>query len=118
MALKIRLQRHGAKGAPIFRLVVCEHTTRRDGKFVEILGTYHPSPKGQDVKHPLTVRLDRVDHWMKIGAKPSDTVWTLIKKARKGGAEPLVHTPKVAAAPAVAATAEVAPVVAAAPATV
>ena len=107
MSLKIRLQRHGAKGAPIFRLVVCEHTTRRDGKFVEILGTFHPSPKGQDTKHPLTMRLDRVEHWLKVGAKPSDTVWTLIKKARKGGAEPIVHAPKVAA------TAEV---VAAAPA--
>jgi small subunit ribosomal protein S16 len=52
MALKIRLQRHGAKGAPIFRLVVCEHTTRRDGRFIEILGTYHPSPSGQDAKSP------------------------------------------------------------------
>jgi len=98
MALKIRLQRHGAKGAPIFRLVVCEHTTRRDGRFIEILGTYHPSPTGQDTKRPLTVRLDRVDHWMKVGAKPSDTVWTLIKKARKGLAE-------VAAEPVAATTA-------------
>ncbi len=108
MALKIRLQRHGAKGAPIFRLVVCEHTTRRDGKFVEILGTFHPSPRGQNIKKPLTLRLDRVDYWMKIGAKPSDTVWTLIKKARKGGAEPLVHTPKTAVAPVVAAAEAVA----------
>jgi small subunit ribosomal protein S16 len=83
MALKIRLQRHGAKGAPIFRMVVCEHTTRRDGKFVEILGTFHPSPRGQNTKKPLTVRLDRVDYWLKIGAKPSDTANTLIKQARK-----------------------------------
>ncbi len=87
MALKIRLQRHGAKGAPIFRLVVCEHTTRRDGRFVEILGTFHPNPSGQDVKQPLNVRLDRVDHWLKVGAKPSDTVRTLIKQARKAGTE-------------------------------
>jgi small subunit ribosomal protein S16 len=83
MALKIRLQRHGAKGAPIFRMVVCEHTTRRDGKFVEILGTFHPSPRGQNIKKPLTVRLDRVDYWLKIGAKPSDTANSLIKLARK-----------------------------------
>ncbi len=87
MALKIRLQRHGAKGAPIFRMVVCEHTTRRDGRFVEILGTFHPSPTGQTAKQPLTVHLDRVEHWLKVGAKPSDTALTLIKKARKGGAE-------------------------------
>jgi small subunit ribosomal protein S16 len=103
MALKIRLQRHGAKGAPIFRLVVCEHTTRRDGRFIEILGTYHPSPTGQDTKRPLTVRLDRVDHWMKVGAKPSDTVWTLIKKARKGLAEAQAAAPvEVVTAPAAA----------------
>jgi small subunit ribosomal protein S16 len=87
MALKIRLQRHGAKGAPIFRMVVCEHTTRRDGRFVEILGTFHPSPTGQDTKRPLSLRLDRIEHWMKVGAKPSDTAWSLIKLARKGGAE-------------------------------
>ena len=84
MALKIRLQRHGAKGAPIFRMVVCEHTTRRDGRFVEILGTFHPSPRGQNIKKPLTLRLDRIDYWLKIGAKPSDTANTLIKQARKG----------------------------------
>jgi small subunit ribosomal protein S16 len=103
MSLKIRLQRHGAKGAPIFRLVVCEHTTRRDGKFIEILGTYHPDPTGQDTKKPLTVHLDRVDHWMKVGAKPSDTVWTLIKKARKGGAEPVTAKAKTEAVAAPAA---------------
>jgi len=87
MSLKIRLQRHGAKGAPIFRLVVCEHTMRRDGRFVEILGSYNPSPRGQDQKKPLRVRLDRIDYWLKIGAKPSETCNTLIKQARKGGAE-------------------------------
>jgi small subunit ribosomal protein S16 len=115
MSLKIRLQRHGAKGAPVFRVVVCEHTMRRDGRFVEILGTFHPSPRGQDLKHPLTLRLDRVEHWMKVGAKPSDTVRTLIKQARKGGvavAEPAkapaavapATTPPVETAPAPVAT--------------
>jgi len=104
MSLKIRLQRHGAKGAPLFRMVVCEHTTRRDGRFVEILGSFNPSPSGQDKKQPLRLKLDRIEHWMKVGAKPSDTAWTLIKQARKA-------PPAVAEAPAAAPAAE--PVVAA-----
>lgn len=83
MSLKIRLQRHGAKGAPAFRVVVCESATRRDGRFVEIVGTYIPNPRGQDIKKPSQVKLDRVDYWIKVGAKPSDTVKTLINKARK-----------------------------------
>ncbi len=82
MALKIRMQRHGGKGAPVYRLVVCESATRRDGRFVEILGIYNPKPRGQDKEHNL--KLDRVEHWLKIGAKPSDTARTLISRARKG----------------------------------
>jgi small subunit ribosomal protein S16 len=82
MALKIRMQRHGGKGAPVYRLVVCESSTRRDGRFVEILGIYNPAPRGKDKEHAL--KLDRIDHWLKIGAKPSDTARTLITRARKG----------------------------------
>ncbi len=81
MSLKIRMQRHGGKGAPFFRLVVCESATRRDGRFVEILGTYNPKARGKDREHDL--KLDRVDHWLKIGAQASDTARTLITRARK-----------------------------------
>jgi small subunit ribosomal protein S16 len=84
MALKIRMQRHGGKGAPVFRLVVCESTTRRDGRFVEILGVYNPRPGGKDREH--TFKLDRIDYWLKIGALPSDTARTLISKARRAPA--------------------------------
>ncbi len=79
--LRIRLQRHGSAHAPIYRIVVCESTSRRDGRFVEILGTYNPSPRGKAV--PLTLALDRADYWLKCGAQPSDTAKSLIKKARK-----------------------------------
>lgn len=79
--LRIRLQRHGAAHAPNYRLVVCESTARRDGRFVEIVGAYNPAAKGNT--QPLTVDLDRVDYWVKCGAQPSDTVRSLIKRARK-----------------------------------
>ncbi|MBR5622059.1 MAG: 30S ribosomal protein S16 [Opitutales bacterium] len=86
--LRIRLQRHGAAHAPNYRLVVCESTARRDGRFVEIVGSYNPAAKGKT--EPLKVALDRVDYWLKCGAQPSETVASLIKRARK----------EVAAAPA------------------
>jgi small subunit ribosomal protein S16 len=108
MALTIRLQRHGTKGAPVYRMVVCEKTIRRDGRFVEILGIYNPKPRGRDV--PYNLKLDRVDYWLKIGALPSDTAWSLIKRARKG----YVAAP-VSAAPAAPAAAAVAPAEAATP---
>ncbi|MDR2512325.1 MAG: 30S ribosomal protein S16 [Puniceicoccales bacterium] len=79
--VRIRLQRHGSTHAPSYRLVACEHTFRRDGRFVEILGSYIPSPKGKAV--PLALNLDRVDYWLSVGAQPSDTVRSLIKRARK-----------------------------------
>lgn len=82
--LRIRLQRHGSTHAPIYRIVVCENTARRDGRFVEILGTYNPSPKGKAVG--LTLNLDRADYWMKCGAQPSETARSLVKRARKEAA--------------------------------
>lgn len=79
--LRIRLQRHGSTHAPIYRIAVCENTARRDGRFVEILGSYNPSPKGKAIG--LNVDLARADYWIKCGAQPSDTVRSLIKRARK-----------------------------------
>ncbi len=79
--LRIRLQRHGSTHAPIYRIAVCENTARRDGRFVEILGSYNPSPKGKAVG--LTLDVARADYWIKCGAQPSDTVRALIKRAKK-----------------------------------
>jgi small subunit ribosomal protein S16 len=81
MALKIRLQRHGASHRPFYRMVVTEATARRDGRFVEVLGTYEPQAKraADEVK----VKLDRVDYWKSVGAKPTDTAASLIRKARR-----------------------------------
>ncbi|MGF1448293.1 MAG: 30S ribosomal protein S16 [Opitutales bacterium] len=82
MALKIRLQRAGSKHSPVYRVVVAESAFQRDGRFVENLGLYSPSARGQEVE--IRLKLDRVDYWLSVGAKPSDTVRSLIRAARKG----------------------------------
>ena len=81
MALKIRLQRHGASHRPFYRLVVTEATARRDGRFVEVLGTYEPQAKR--ATDELNLKIDRIDYWKSVGAKPTDTAASLIRKARR-----------------------------------
>ena len=81
MALRIRLQRHGSTHAPFYRVVVAEASARRDGRFVELVGTYDPQNKDPEKQHNL--KLDRVDYWMGVGAQPSDTVRSLIRKVRR-----------------------------------
>lgn len=79
MAVSIRLRREGAKNRPYYKVVVADSRSPRDGKFIEILGTY--DPKKPD--HNSTLKLDRIDHWISKGAQPSDTVRSLIKKNKK-----------------------------------
>ncbi|MDR2603298.1 MAG: 30S ribosomal protein S16 [Puniceicoccales bacterium] len=81
MALKIRLQRRGNRNRPVYKIVVAESTSRRDGKFVEAIGNYNPNARGNTPA--LALILDRADYWMSVGAKPTDTVKSLIKKARE-----------------------------------
>ena len=79
MAVKIRLRRLGAKRAPFYRVVVADSRSPRDGKIVEQIGTYNP------MTEPATIVLDneKVEKWIKNGAKPTDTVKALIEKAAK-----------------------------------
>ena len=79
MAVKIRMKRIGAKNQPVFRIVVADGRSPRDGKFIEELGTYHPRQKGDNVKFDL----ERAKYWLSKGAQPSDTVASFIKKASK-----------------------------------
>jgi small subunit ribosomal protein S16 len=79
MAVSIRLRREGAKNRPYYKVVVADSRSPRDGKFIEIIGTYDPKKTG----HNSTLKLDRIDHWISKGAQPSDTVRSLIKKNRK-----------------------------------
>jgi small subunit ribosomal protein S16 len=73
MALKIRLTRGGAKKRPIYRIVVAEASSPRDGRFIEKLGTYNPMlPK--DHAERLTLNEARIKHWLSVGALPTDRV--------------------------------------------
>ena len=76
MAVSIRLRREGALNRPYYKVVVADSRSPRDGKFIEILGTYDPKKSG----HNSALKLDRVEYWMSKGAQPSDTVRSLIKK--------------------------------------
>lgn len=78
MAVVIRLRREGTKNSPYYRVVVADKRSPRDGKFLELVGTYDPKKKDDN----SSVKLDRVDYWIKQGAKPSDTVRSLVKRAR------------------------------------
>ncbi|MDR1401898.1 MAG: 30S ribosomal protein S16 [Puniceicoccales bacterium] len=80
MSLKIRLQRRGNKHRPVYKIVVAESTSRRDGRFVEAIGNYDPNARGSAPE--LALMLDRADYWLGIGAQPTDTVKSLIRKAR------------------------------------
>ena len=76
MSVAIRLRREGALNRPYFKVVVADKRSPRDGKFIEIIGTYDPKKPGNN----STLKLDRVDYWISKGAQPSDTVRSLIKK--------------------------------------
>src|SRR5260370_16709806 len=76
MAVAIRLRREGALNRPYFKVVVTDKRSPRDGKFIEIVGTYDPKKPGLN----STLKLDRIEHWISKGAQPSDTVRSLIKK--------------------------------------
>jgi len=82
MAVSIRLRREGALNRPYYKVVVADSRSPRDGKFIEIIGTYDPKKTG----HNSTLKMDRIEHWMSKGAQPSDTVRSLIKKNRKQAA--------------------------------
>jgi len=83
----IRLRRAGSKKRPFFRVVVTDSRAARDSSFVEILGHYNPRTRPALVD----INKERVEHWMKRGAQPSDSVRTLMARHL---------TPKVAAGPA------------------
>ena len=79
MAVSIRLRREGSKNRPYYRVVVADSRSPRDGKFIEILGTYDPKLSGQN----SSFSVERAEYWISKGAQPSDTVRSLIKKQKK-----------------------------------
>lgn len=74
----IRLARGGAKKRPFYRVVAADQRMPRDGRFIEQIGTFNPRVE----KGSIELKIDRIDHWLKVGAQPSDTVKGLIKKFR------------------------------------
>lgn len=77
MATKIRLARAGAKKRPFYQVVVADERSRRDGRFIENMGTYDPT------KNPAAIKLNegKVLEWLGKGAQPTDTVRQILKKA-------------------------------------
>jgi small subunit ribosomal protein S16 len=82
MSVKIRMKRVGTKNLPVFRIVVADGRSPRDGKFIEEIGTYQPLKKGDN----FTIKLDRAQYWLSKGAQPSDTVASFLKKLNKATA--------------------------------
>ena len=76
MAVKIRLKRMGSKQKPFYRIVAADSRSPRDGRFIEILGTYNPIVKENNV----TVNEELVEKWINNGAQPTDTVKSLLSK--------------------------------------
>jgi small subunit ribosomal protein S16 len=77
MAVKIRLRRSGRKKQPMFRIVVADSQSPRDGKFIEVVGQY--APRSGD--NALNLKSERVNYWLDSGAQPTDTVRSLLRKA-------------------------------------
>jgi small subunit ribosomal protein S16 len=74
--VRIRLRRMGAKKKPFYRIVVADQRSPRDGRFIEIIGTYDPHPEPPIV----TIDAERASHWIRAGARPSDAVARLLRQ--------------------------------------
>jgi len=77
MGVRIRLTRKGRHKRPFYRVVVADSESPRDGRFIEILGTYDPLAAAE----PVHIEEERAIHWLRQGAKPSDTVRSIFKKS-------------------------------------
>jgi small subunit ribosomal protein S16 len=75
--VRIRLRRIGRKKAPVYRIVVADSQSPRDGKFIEIIGQYAP----RQSEGGLKVNEERANYWLGVGAQPSDTVRSLLRRA-------------------------------------
>ncbi len=105
--VRIRLRRVGRKKTPIYRIVVADVRSPRDGRFIETIGNYNP----RQAEGGLDINAERADYWLGVGAQPSDTVRSLLRKAgvlkmrherragarRIGSAVPLSEAPEAVA---------------------
>jgi small subunit ribosomal protein S16 len=82
MAVAIRFSRQGKKKAPFYRIVAADKRRARDGKFIELLGTYHPITK------VLKLDTERYEKWIKVGAQPSGTLAAIVRRTARAAAKP------------------------------
>jgi small subunit ribosomal protein S16 len=80
MAVAIRFSRQGKKKSPFYRIVAADKRKARDGKFIELLGTYHPTEK------VLKLDAERYQKWIKVGAQPSGTLAAIIRRQARAAA--------------------------------
>lgn len=109
MPVRIRMKRLGRKHRPFFRICVMDVRSPRDGKAIEEVGFYDPMVS--DKSQRVSLKMDRVDHWISVGAQPSEKVAVLIKKVKtnkfgKASAPPPMTAPKAPPEPEPEATAE------------
>ena len=81
--VKIRLRRTGCNNNAAFRVVAADERSPRDGKFLEILGWYEPKREGENFK----LNLERIEHWLSKGARMSETMASMVRKAKKAATE-------------------------------
>jgi small subunit ribosomal protein S16 len=81
MAVAIRFSRQGKKKSPFYRIVAADKRCARDGRFIELLGTYHPTTK------VLKLDAERYDKWRKVGAQPSGTLAAVIRRVARASAQ-------------------------------
>ena len=80
MSVAIRFSRQGKKRSPLYRIVAADKRCARDGRFIELLGTYHPTTK------VLKLDDDRYEKWVKVGAQPSGTLAAVIRRTKRQAA--------------------------------
>lgn len=81
MSVAIRFARQGKKKSPFYRIVAADKRNARDGKFIELLGTYHPITKA------LKLDIERYQKWIKVGAKPSGTLAAVVRRSTRTAAK-------------------------------
>ncbi|MCS7049250.1 MAG: 30S ribosomal protein S16 [Verrucomicrobiae bacterium] len=79
MAVRIRLRRIGGRNDPVFRIVVADARSPRDGRFIETLGTYDP----KKAENNCVLNLERARYWLSKGAQPTETVRSILKRAER-----------------------------------
>ena len=81
MAVALRMSRQGKKKSPFYRIVAADKRCARDGRFIELLGTYHPITKVLKLDH------DKFDKWVKVGAQPSGSLSAIIRRTARAAAK-------------------------------